>query len=112
MIEADEQNGNDETDTAERIVDLEAPPPGCLFRKDAPENGTKDAAEGPCAQDHGEVLRSLTKWHNIAVDHLGERYDAAATNALDAATCQHHGEVCRYRTQDCSDCEEHQGHYK
>jgi hypothetical protein len=91
----DEHIGGDQTDGAERKVDVEAPAPRCPFDESPAHDGADDAADRPRAEDDGEVLRALSEGHKVGEDDLGDGDDAPAAQPLYTASNEHGGDIVR-----------------
>ena len=106
-VEPDVQRRDQQTDGAERKVDVEAPPPRRLLRETAADDWADDAADRPRGQHEGEVLGALSQGHDVAEDDLGQGDDASAADALNAAAREQDAEVVGDGTEGSAKGEQH-----
>lgn len=69
-VKTHEQDRNSEADSAEWIVDVECPSPGCAFHKLTTNYGSDDGPYAPASENHREVFRALSQRHDVAKDDL------------------------------------------
>lgn len=101
-IEAHKEDGDEEPDTTEGVIDVEAPTPRSILDEGAADDRADDGTDAPGAEHHSEKLRALPQGNDVTEDDLGERDDTAAADTLDASPCEQYCKVAGHRTKNCA----------